>query len=46
MSLSYPPLLILGLLVAAALIVGAVLAGRRHPLRRSLASQASSGDER
>jgi len=30
MSLSYPPLLILGLLVAAALIVGAVLAGRRR----------------
>jgi Ca-activated chloride channel family protein len=30
MSLSYPPLLILGLLVAAALIVGAVLLGRRR----------------
>jgi Ca-activated chloride channel homolog len=30
MSLGYPPLLLLGLLVAAALIVGAVLAGRRR----------------
>jgi Ca-activated chloride channel homolog len=30
MSLAYPPLLLLGLLVAAALIVGAVLAGRRR----------------
>jgi Ca-activated chloride channel family protein len=30
MSFSHPPLLILGLLVAAALIVGAVLAGRRR----------------
>src|SRR5829696_3621744 len=30
MSLSYPPLLMLGLLVAAALSVGAVLAGRRR----------------
>jgi Ca-activated chloride channel homolog len=30
MSLSYPPLLVLGLLVAAALIVGAVLASRRR----------------
>ena len=30
MSLSYPLLLILGLLVAAALIIGAVLAGRRR----------------
>ena len=30
MSLAYPSLLILGLLVAAALIVGAVLAGRRR----------------
>ena len=30
MSLSYPPLLILGLLVSAALIIGAVLASRRR----------------
>ena len=30
MSLSYPPLLILGLLVAAALSIGAALAGRRR----------------
>ncbi len=30
MSLSHPPLLIFGLLVAAALVVGAVLAGRRR----------------
>ncbi len=30
MSLSYPLLLVMGLLVAAALIVGAVLVGRRR----------------
>jgi Ca-activated chloride channel family protein len=43
MSLSYPPLLILGLLVAAALIVGAVLAGRRRSAALAAAGVSVAG---
>jgi Ca-activated chloride channel homolog len=43
MSLSYPPLLILGLLVAAALIVGAVLAGRRRSAALATAGVSVAG---
>ena len=43
MSLSYPPLLFLGLLVAAALIVGAVLAGRRRSAALAAAGVSVAG---
>jgi len=43
MSLSYPPLLILGLLVAAALSVGAVLASRRRSAALAAAGVAVAG---
>jgi Ca-activated chloride channel homolog len=43
MSLSYPTLLILGLLVAAALIVGAVLAGRRRSAALAAAGVSVAG---
>ena len=43
MSLSYPPLLVLGLLVAAALIVGAVLAGRRRSAALAAAGVSVTG---
>ena len=43
MSLSYPPLLILGLLVAVALIVGAVLAGRRRSAALAAAGVSVAG---
>ena len=43
MSLAYPPLLILGLLVAAALIVGAVLAGRRRSVVLAAAGVSVAG---
>jgi Ca-activated chloride channel homolog len=43
MSLSYPPLLLLGLLVAAALIVGAVLAGRRRSAALATAGVSVAG---
>jgi Ca-activated chloride channel family protein len=43
MSLSYPPLLILGLLVAAALIVGVVLAGRRRSAALAAAGVSVAG---
>jgi Ca-activated chloride channel homolog len=43
MSLSYPPLLILGLLVAAALIVGVVLAGRRRSAALAAAGVSLAG---
>jgi len=43
MSLSYPPLLVLGLLVAAALIVGAVLAGRRRSAALATAGVSVAG---
>jgi Ca-activated chloride channel family protein len=43
MSLSYPPLLILGLLVAAALSVGAVLANRRRSAALAAAGVAVAG---
>ena len=43
MSLSYPPLLVLGLLVAAALIVGAVLAGRRRSAALAAAGVSVAG---
>jgi Ca-activated chloride channel family protein len=43
MSLSYPPLLIFGLLVAAALIVGAVLAGRRRSAALAAAGVSVAG---
>jgi Ca-activated chloride channel homolog len=43
MSLSYPALLVLGLLVAAALIVGAVLAGRRRSAALAAAGVSVAG---
>ncbi len=43
MSLSYPPLIILGLLVAAALIVGAVRAGRRRSAALAAAGVSVAG---
>ena len=43
MSLSYPPLLMLGLLVAAALSVGAVLAGRRRSAALAAAGVSVAG---
>jgi Ca-activated chloride channel homolog len=43
MSLSYPPLLFLGLLVAASLIVGAVLAGRRRSAALAAAGVSVAG---
>ena len=43
MSLSYPPLLMLGLLVAAALSVGAVLAGRRRSAALAAAGVTMAG---
>jgi Ca-activated chloride channel homolog len=43
LSLSYPPLLILGLLVAAALIVGAVLVGRRRSAALAAAGVSVAG---
>src|SRR4029453_359995 len=43
MSLSYPPLLILGLLIAAALIVGAVFAGRRRSAALAAAGVSVAG---
>ena len=43
MSLSYPPLLFLGLLVAAALIVGAVLVGRRRSAALAAAGVSVAG---
>jgi Ca-activated chloride channel homolog len=43
MSLSYPPLLILGMLVAAALIVGVVLAGRRRSAALAAAGVSVAG---
>ncbi len=43
MSLAYPPLLILGLLVAAALIVGAVRAGRRRSAALAAAGVSVAG---
>ncbi|HLL62691.1 MAG TPA: VWA domain-containing protein [Propionibacteriaceae bacterium] len=43
MSLSYPPLLVLGLLVAAGLFVGAVLAGRRRSAALAAAGVAVAG---
>jgi Ca-activated chloride channel homolog len=43
MSLSYPPLLILGLLIAVALIVGVVLAGRRRSAALAAAGVSVAG---
>ena len=43
MSLAYPLLLILGLLVVAALIVGAVLAGRRRSTALAAAGVSVAG---
>ena len=43
MSLSYPLLLVLGLLVAAALVVGAVLAGRRRSAALAAAGVSVAG---
>jgi Ca-activated chloride channel homolog len=43
MTLTYPSLLVLGLLVAAALIVGAVLAGRRRSAALSAAGVSTDG---
>ena len=43
MSISYPPLLILGLLVAAALTVGAVLASRRRSAALAAAGVSVAG---
>jgi Ca-activated chloride channel family protein len=43
MSLSYPPLLILGLLVAAALTAGAVVAGRRRSAALAAAGVSVAG---
>jgi Ca-activated chloride channel family protein len=43
MSLSYPPLIILGLLIAAALSVGAVLAGRRRSAALAAAGVSVAG---
>jgi Ca-activated chloride channel homolog len=43
MSLSYPALLILGLLVAAALIIGAVFAGRRRSAALAAAGVSMAG---